>query len=64
MDEFDYVIVGAGSAGCVIATRLSEDLSISICVLEAGSELHRRTRICNSLHSASDDMLIWDNRVA
>ena len=41
MDEFDYVIVGAGSAGYVIATRLSEDPSISICVLEAGSELHR-----------------------
>ena len=60
MDEFDYVIVGAGSAGCVIATRLSEDPSISICVLEAGPELHRRTR----MHSASDDMLIWDNRVA
>ena len=36
MDEFDYVIVGAGSAGCVIAARLSEDPSISICVLEAG----------------------------
>jgi choline dehydrogenase len=36
MDEFDYVIVGAGSAGCVIAARLSEDPNVSICVLEAG----------------------------
>jgi choline dehydrogenase len=36
METFDYVIVGAGSAGCVLANRLSEDLSTSICVLEAG----------------------------
>ncbi|HEY4204484.1 MAG TPA: GMC family oxidoreductase N-terminal domain-containing protein [Xanthobacteraceae bacterium] len=36
MDTFDYVIVGAGSAGCVLANRLSEDADVSICVLEAG----------------------------
>ena len=36
MDEFDYVIVGAGSAGCVLASRLGEDTDARICVLEAG----------------------------
>src|SRR6266404_1962452 len=36
MDTFDYVIVGAGSAGCVLTNRLSEDADTSICVLEAG----------------------------
>src|SRR3954464_8645405 len=36
MESFDYVIVGAGSAGCVLANRLSEDPGTSVCVLEAG----------------------------
>ena len=38
--EFDYVIVGGGSAGCALAGRLSEDPGTSVCVLEAGGEDH------------------------
>ena len=36
MQTFDYVIVGAGAAGCLLANRLTENPTLSVCLLEAG----------------------------
>lgn len=50
-ERFDYVIVGAGSAGCVLANRLTASGEFRVCLLEAGpSDRTRWVRGTNPLH--------------
>lgn len=62
-DSFDYIIVGAGSAGCVLANRLSADPSVRVLLLEAGRDDRvRNVAIPAAFSTLFRSELDWDYR--
>jgi choline dehydrogenase-like flavoprotein len=63
VEEFDYVVVGAGTAGCVLAARLSQDRDARVLLLEAGgAERTRAMTVPNEWPDNLGSVADWGNQ--
>ena len=57
--SYDYVVVGGGSSGSVVASRLSEDPSVTVLLLEAGGDNPFYTEIPGAVGLALNSNIDW-----